>query len=491
MKRLAIRVARRGVQARAAGGYQGRGSPLGEMVAGRPLDLNQQERYQDYLAAVDQSMQQSDEFGEARRRGRRRGPSSEREAQREQLERQLLGCLQAADTVVSKLRTAAETFWIAQESCLVFRDTTYAALLRYIGSFEPFPSQREVGFDRLHLAEAIYTQVKIMRKQSTEEMCHLMLHILSRSKNDPRLWPKTCWIMKDFEASGEEITGEILRNYAIICGNAGKSRRALELLIRAKAEREQVGERFFPAPSMMTAILSGLKRDGHIPEALALMNTFKDMPVSTVLLTASMNVLAHSDDPLAAFSLYRACFMTGEIQPTVQAFDVLLTAVARCDEGIKMNNILFICQEMRERAVRTDHPALLNRLCISLFAVKQQDLGRDLYRSLKKRHIHVWPVTEECVPEEDRIVPGKTATKRDDGSVALGSVVGVELDTSRKSGDDSQTLRVKAQNILLNDGPYTAEEKGYSSDEEQQDSRMEQEVDVDALLRGPVWTGEK
>ena len=98
---------------------------------------------------------------------------------------------------------------------------------------------------------------------------------------------------------------------------------------------------------------------------------------------------------------------------------------------MQVDEIQYICSEMAAKGVRTDSADFLNRLCISLFAVKRAHLGIDLYKSMLQRDIEVWDITKDAVPYDE------------EGFTMLGQDTPIQEDVPIRSTDTASDVTAR------------------------------------------------
>ncbi|EPY43811.1 hypothetical protein AGDE_00110 [Angomonas deanei] len=145
-----------------------------------------------------------------------------------------------------------------------------------------------------------------------------------------------------------------------------------------------------PSAGMYTRLLCGLIRHGQYQEALSVVTTMQNVPMTTHLVNAVLHVARHSQDPLSVFSIYRAVFTHSSqqdtIRPSLHTFSILLEVVRECRSYAEVN---FILKEMKFFGVKGNGMVLNRILEIFLLAGKTKEAD-SLARQMQSKNILVF-----------------------------------------------------------------------------------------------------
>eukprot|EP01064_Diplonema_japonicum_P009896 TRINITY_DN17311_c0_g1_i1.p1 TRINITY_DN17311_c0_g1~~TRINITY_DN17311_c0_g1_i1.p1 ORF type:complete len:458 (+),score=112.54 TRINITY_DN17311_c0_g1_i1:42-1415(+) len=347
---------------------------------------NREEEYQSYLSAVDTSLGSLKDEQEV---------VTEREKQMKELVQQIKAMITGIDEVNVKIARVAQFFWMAEDSNIQLPPAVVEDMMVYMMSFSPFPA-KEVQFRRPEIMLRMYRYLKDHCHTVAAETSRLALTTLARD-NQSSAFAEAVAILDDCLAANVTVTARVLTPFFIIAKRAN----SIECMKSALHRHDDLiqTDTFTHNVSYYIHLLNGLAGHGMIREALEIINSFRNVGFNSILATVCIDVCARSEDPSSAFAMYKVLFSDeSELEPVVEVYSVLLYAVARLEGGMVQRYVNFICTDMSERNVRTDDPSFLNRLAISLFAVKSNDIGYDLYRNMKERDIDIWSVTEEALP---------------------------------------------------------------------------------------------
>eukprot|EP00659_Diplonema_papillatum_P017050 gene17050-26160_t len=362
------------------------------------LNVDGSVSYEKYLQAVDHSLEgmqrkQTYEVGKAGRIGEGEVGHGR------QLAEKIQEVIDGIDESVVKIKRVAEIFWIAHEGNVPLAAQTVLISLRFFLGFQPFPTKR-VGFRRGEIAVSMYNHVKRTFGTLEVDMMRFVMQSIARSypSHTDSQFHTALGIMKDADAASIQPTPRLFAEFFLIAGRTGNPDHA-KIAYGMHLKHFNTFE-FKASRLYYSYLLSALANHKLIDDALRVMNGFEKVSFDTLLSAVCMDVCAKTAEPLSAFSLFAVLFgsKTTGLRPTVEIYSVLLYAAAANPQGVKLDNVLFIVNSMSEHSVHTDDESYLNRLAISLFAVKQNHLGTQLIANMKVRDIPVWEVTQEAVP---------------------------------------------------------------------------------------------
>eukprot|EP01059_Diplonema_ambulator_P000417 TRINITY_DN1034_c0_g1_i2.p1 TRINITY_DN1034_c0_g1~~TRINITY_DN1034_c0_g1_i2.p1 ORF type:complete len:454 (+),score=154.29 TRINITY_DN1034_c0_g1_i2:195-1364(+) len=325
---------------------------------------------------------------------------------------------------------------MAEDSCIRLPVNVVVDIMHYMMSFSPFPAAA-VQFNRPELFMRMHEYLKLHCGVVNDEAARLTLVSLGRDYRASS-FPDALRVLNDLQEASVTLTSRILAPLFIITKRSN-SLEHMEFALRKHKELCE-SEHFTHNTSYYIHLLNGMSKHGMIDEALRIINDFRNVGFSSVLATVCIDICSRSVDPASAFSMYKVLFTEESmLEPVIEVYSVLLYAVARLEGGMVQKYVSYICTEMARRRVVTEDPSFLNRLVISLFAVKSNEQGYDLYKSMKQRDIEIWPITSEALPPHIRELE------------AAPSVLGYDIvdqppiPTTMKKGDVSKEAPVFTQ----------------------------------------------
>jgi hypothetical protein len=161
-----------------------------------------------------------------------------------------------------------------------------------------------------------------------------------------------------------------------------------------------------PDSQMCTAVIAGLTKNNMVNEAISFLARIEGVPADTTLLNATLEPLALSDEPVAAFAAYEAA-VTGPnaVKPTSETFLRLLTACQRMEQW---DRVQFVLAEMQRHKVKGD-ASTLNMLLKGLLLEGLVTYARVLLAAMRRKRVEVWPELGAVASRLVRAGEGKEA----------------------------------------------------------------------------------
>ena len=368
-----------------------------------------EEAYDGYLSNVTSSLKATAETRKVRRavlveKYGRDVALTQREEQGVKLRAQIKETIVGTEDVIAKLKKLNQLFFRAEDSGLPIIQVI-PNICTFLLSFHPFP-EKEVGYQRHEMMLKLYDHQKRAHGGAiTTEVSTYVLGALATTRpGTVSHYFKAQAIMQDMRDHQLPLPSVVYAHYFRIAGNVEKEDNQFMKAAHAVHEVYYKSVEFRPTYMYYEWLLRGLLKQNMVAKALHVINGFNRLTISNTLAFLCIKVGANSQDPMSAFSMYKVIYdpLMTKLKPNLKDFSALLYAVARDPEGMKANHVQFIASEMSVHGVHTSSDKFLNRLCISLFAVKRPQLALELIRNMRARGIKVWSVTESSVPVEHK-----------------------------------------------------------------------------------------
>eukprot|EP01060_Flectonema_neradi_P013845 TRINITY_DN20578_c0_g1_i1.p1 TRINITY_DN20578_c0_g1~~TRINITY_DN20578_c0_g1_i1.p1 ORF type:complete len:499 (+),score=65.86 TRINITY_DN20578_c0_g1_i1:46-1542(+) len=475
-------------------------------------DTKLQREYSSYLNAVDETVKyerdrkQQEQYEKGA--NLKMKSMTTRQKQSRQLTTEIMKAISGPDDAILKIRKVSRLFWIANDSKVPLENQYLANIAAFIMSFVKWPRE-EARFEKHEFLTKIYTfQKELTNAVEPELAAYTVKALASQHKNGLSYghWTFCRGIITELKGNW---TSELLSQFFRMSSRVADATNNPQLMEDALRVHQEflTQEGYRHSGTYYCYLLSGLSKAGLIKEGLGLLHTLRGIPVSSVFATICIELCSRSDQPLAAFSMFRAAFEPrSTLIPTVECYSILLLAASKNIEGLQRDHIQFICNDMSARGVRTTDEGFLNRLCIALFAVKKDHVAMALMKNMESQGIEIWSVTNDAVPPHLRNegtphfvgvnVKDRAPTPRDLGhrrqreSAVSSTSDGLKLYTiSQRSGQTEQKKRseqtaksaIRSLTNLLNEMPGVTDHETGIDDTEPKPT-ADGGYDVGALL---------
>ena len=385
-------------------------------------DAKLEREYKSYLSAVDDTVKYDKERKQQARyeegKPLKMKEMSGRQLQSRELTIDIMNAITGPDDAVLKIRKVSRLFWIAHDSRVALENQYLSRIAAFIMGFVRWPRE-EARFERHEFLLKLFTYQKEMTNSIEPELATFTIKALasqSRVSLTRGYWNVSRGIINDLTGNW---TAPLLGQFFRISSRVAEKLEQPELMENAlQTHREYITQDHYKHNSTYYCyLLSGLSKAGMIKEALQLLHTLRGIPVSSVFATICIELCSKSEQPLAAFSMFKAAYeKRSTLTPTVECYSILLLAASRNVDGLRQDHVQFICNDMSERKIRTTDEGFLNRLCISLFAVKKDHIAMSLMNNMRLQKIEIWELTHESIPihlKEERTAHVLGATVKD------------------------------------------------------------------------------